>query len=150
MNLKFYFALCLSLALPACTSMQWPEETFGSPGGYVKIVKVIPRMDSCSPDSYIEGYRFGYMTAWNQTITKQIERYDSAIKQNPQDSQAQLKYKFYQGKLFKLGNINQAENRYDYVPPSVTCQSDSYAMGRGHGSTDAIRDAGALKPTASN
>ncbi len=147
MNLKCLLCFALSIALMACTSMQWPEETFGSPGGYVKTMQVVPRLDICSPDGYINGYRFGYMTAWNEEITKKVDTYASVVKQNPQDASAQASYRFYQAKLFKLDNINQRENRFDYVPPSVTCESDSYAMGRGHGIKDATRDVDALRPT---
>ena len=148
MRLQTYVLLCFAPAMLACTSsMPWPEETFGSPGGYVKTVKVTPRMDSCAPDAYINGYRYGYMMAWNQAITKNSEIAAEALRQNPHDSTAQANNRLYQAKLFNLGNINQAENRFDYVPPSVVCESNSYALGRGQGEKDAIRDVTALRAT---
>ena len=148
MRLQTYILLCFVPAMLACTSsMPWPEETFGSPGGYVKTVKVTPPLDSCAPDAYINGYRYGYMMAWNQAITKNLEIADAALRQNPHDSAAQANRRLYQAKLFNLGNINQVENRFDYVPPSVACESTSYVQGRGQGEKDAIRDVAALRAT---
>lgn len=147
MKLKTLFAINLSLALFACTPIQWPVETFGSPGGYMRKVEVLPRMDICDPDGYINGYRYGYMMTWNQEVTKYLQAYDAVLSQNPKDSKALAKSSYYKKRLFKLDNINQKENRYGFVPPSVTCESDSYATGRGQGIRDAIRDAGGLQTT---
>ncbi len=149
MNLKLIVCIGSVLGMQACSTapMQWAQETFGTPPGYVKTFNMVPRLDSCDPDAYINGYRFGYMTNWNQEITKSVEAYDSALKQTPQDSQTQAKYKFYKSKLFNMDSVNKKETRFDYVPPSVTCESDSYAMGRGQGSKDAIRDVNALNTT---
>ena len=147
MKLTSIVCICVLLFLQGCSTapMQWTQETFGTPPGYVKTFNMVPRLDSCDPDAYIDGYRFGYMTNWNQTISKSMESYDLSLKQNPQDHQAQSKYAFYKSKLFNMDSVNQKETRFGFVPPSVTCESDSYAMGRGQGSTDAIRDAEAIR-----
>ena len=143
------FAL-FAIPLFACTPMpkQWPEETFGSPGGYVKTLKIAPPPDICDPDAYINGYRHGYMLSWNQEIKKILDMYGSTLRQNPQDAKAKADSEFYMGKLFDLGNVDQEENRYGFVPSTPDCEFRSNNFGRRQGTIDSVRDVGALKPPA--
>jgi hypothetical protein len=136
---------CLALSLAACATMEWPQETFGSPGSYTKTVKVEPPADTCDPNGYIDGYRSGYMLAWNRAIADKMDAYRAAARQNPPDAKAKAAYDFYSGKLFDLQSVNQKETRYGYVPPSIECEFHSYSVGKGRGEKNAARDVDALQ-----
>ena len=141
MNLKIIDCVCISMILFACTPVKWPEViTFSSPGGYIKTIKLAPPPNPCDPDTYINGYRQGYMVSWNQEIIEKMNMYGEALRLNPQDAQAKSRAEFYKSKLFDLNNVYPEENRYGFVPSSLQCE----LHGRGRGMDDAARDVEAL------
>ena len=145
MKTHFLPAACLALLLTACASTQWPQENFGSAGGYMKTVPVEPPPDTCDPDAYIDGYRSGYMPGWNRAIADKMELYRAGAKQNPPDAKSKAAYEFYSGKLFDLKSVDEKETRYGFVPPSVECEFHSYSLGKSRGAKDAARDLDALR-----
>ena len=141
MNLKIIYCVCISMILFACTPVKWPEViTFGSPGGYIKTIKLAPPPNICDPDTYINGYRPGYMMSWNREIIEKLNMYGEALRLNPQDAQTKSRAEFYKSKLFDLSNVYQKENRYGFVPSSPECEFH----GRERGMNDAARDVEAL------
>lgn len=139
-KLVFVAASLPAMLLSSCAQFDWPEETMGGPGGFVKTVQVIPPRDVCDINAYINGYRSSYMLNWNKELEKRIDGLKPELERNPQDASTKARYDRYKSLIFDLKTINDKETRFGFVPSSVECEIHSNTLGQGHGRKDAAKD----------